>query len=426
MPGSPPTAPRGFWPALLAINVLWAVAGVHRYLTSVFLGASTILDDFQITATAAGLLAAIYFPVYGLTQLPSGVLADHRSPRQILAYSSLGLLASSLAFALAPTLELAVVARALVGFTSGFVWLASLKLFLLMGRERYSRLIGTLVVAGNVGGMLALLALPPLLGVWPWRVVTVVAAVPMLALAALFWLAPLPDVARPPSSFWPAMRDGLRACLVILRDLRFWPIYLTAIIWNGAHFGLVTWLPRYARDALGQERATVGTLAALIPIGLVIAGYVVGWLYQRFGARGAWLFYGSAMLYTLLLVLLAVVGAAATSPVLLYAVTLALGMLFSAYFTSMSLLVNFVPAERLGAATGLLNGSGFGPAFLTPWLMGFVLDLVDRPTAAPWSYSHAAFGAALALLAILMGTALLVGWWLHRLTQPIAKRATQG
>ncbi|MBI4507778.1 MAG: MFS transporter, partial [Chloroflexi bacterium] len=421
-----PAVPRGFWTALLAINALWTAAGVHRYLTSAYLGASTMLDDFQITATAAGLLAAIYFPIYGLTQLPSGVLADHRSPRQILAYSSLGLFASSLAFALAPTLEWAVVSRGLVGFASGFVWLASLKLFLLAGHERYSRLIGTIVVAGNLGGMLALLALPPLLGVWPWRALTVAAALPMLGLAAVFWLAPVPDVERAQSRFWRAMGDGLRACVVVLRDLRFWPIYLTAIMWNGAHFGLVTWLPRYARDALGQERATVGTLAALIPFGLVVAGYIAGWLYQRFGKRGAWLFYGSAALYTTLLVLLAVLGAGTSSPLLLYVVVLALGMLFSGFFASMSLLVNFVPPERLGAATGLLNGSSFGPAFATPWLMGFVLDLVDQPTAAPWTYSHAAFGAALGLLAVLTGTALLAAWWLHRLAQPIARRATQG
>lgn len=416
-------APAGFWAAVLAIHALWTVAGVHRFLASVLLGASTILDDFGITATAAGLLAGIYFPVYGLVQIPSGVLADYRSPKRILLASSLFLLLSSTAFALAPTFELAVIARGIVGFASGFVWLPGLKLFLLAGRERYSRLIGGLVAAGNVGGMIALLALPLLLQALSWRWVTALAAAPALVLAVVFLLTPVPEPPRSGHGLWQPIVDGLRSSLAFLGNVRFWPIFLVATMWNGAHFGLVTWLPRYARDVLGLDRSAVGTLAALVPLGLVISGYVAGWLYQRFGPHGSRLFYGAAALYIVLLVALASLGPMALPRAVVYVVVLGLGMLFSCFFLALSLLVNIVPPERLGAASGLLNGASFGPAFAAPWLMGFIMDIIDQPAGTTWTYSPLAFAGALSLPALLMGGALLAAWTLRRSVGSVKKLA---
>lgn len=417
--------PAGFWTAVFTIHLLWIVAGVHRFLASIVLGASTILDDFGITATAAGLLGGIYFPVYGLVQIPSGVLADYRSPQRILFASSLFLFGSSLAFALAPTFELAVAARGLVGFASGFIWLPALKLFFLAGQARYSRLIGALAVAGNIGGVVALLGLPMLLATWSWRWVTAITAAPALALAVALLLTRVPDPPHGGSSPWTSIVEGLRAALTFLGNLRFWPVFLVAIMWNGAHFGLVTWLPRYARDVLGQDRATVGALAALVPIGLVLAAYGAGWLYQRSGMRGRWLFYGGAGVYTAMLIALAGIGQTALPTALVYFVVLSLGMLFSGFYLSLSLLVNIVPPERLGSASGLLNGAAFGPAFAAPWLMGFLLDLIDRPTGAAWTYSAAAFAGALSLPAALMAGALAAAWLLQRRAQAIAGRTAQ-
>jgi predicted MFS family arabinose efflux permease len=409
----------GFWAAILAIQALWGVAGIHRFLASVLLGASTILDDFGITATAAGLLAGIYFPVYGVVQIPSGILADYRSPKRIILVSSLFLFLSSVAFALAPTFELAVIARGIVGFASGFIWLPALKLFLLTGHDRYSRLIGALAVAGNVGGMVALLGLPALLQVWSWRWVTVLTAVPALALALALLLTPVPEAPRG-GGLWQPLASGLRAAVTFLGNLRFWPIFLVAIMWNGAHFGLVTWLPRYARDVLGQDRATVGLLAALVPLGLVLAGYAAGWLYQRLGPRGSTLYYSAGVVYTGLLVAFAASGQMAVPLALVFVIVLGLGMFFSGFYLSLSLLVHIVPSERLGAASGLLNGAAFGPAFATPWLMGFILDLVDRPVTIPWTYSAQAFTGALSLPAALMASALLAALVLRRRAQAIA------
>ena len=70
---------------------------------------------FDIPAAVLGTLAATYFYVYTLLQIPVGVLADTLGPRRILAAGSLVAAAGSLAFALAPTWEIAAAGRTLVG-----------------------------------------------------------------------------------------------------------------------------------------------------------------------------------------------------------------------------------------------------------------------------------------------------------------------
>src|SRR5438046_2408027 len=139
------------------MGLLWVAVQVHRQLLPALLGASPILRDFDITADRAGLLAAIYFPIYGLMQVPSGLVADRGALRRLLVGSCLFLALAGVAFALAPTLGLAIVARALVAVASSLFWVPGLKLCLQLAPRRYGRSVGVLVAAGSVGGVAALI-----------------------------------------------------------------------------------------------------------------------------------------------------------------------------------------------------------------------------------------------------------------------------
>ena len=74
-----------------------------------------------------GTLAATYFYVYTVLQIPVGVLADTLGPRRILAAGSLVAGIGSLAFALAPTWEIAAAGRTLVGIGVSVAFIAILK-----------------------------------------------------------------------------------------------------------------------------------------------------------------------------------------------------------------------------------------------------------------------------------------------------------
>src|SRR5512136_3258365 len=69
--------------------------------------ASELTRAFAINSAVLGTVAATYFYVYTLLQIPVGVLADTLGPRRILAVGSLVAGLGSLLFALAPAWEIA-------------------------------------------------------------------------------------------------------------------------------------------------------------------------------------------------------------------------------------------------------------------------------------------------------------------------------
>src|SRR5512135_1768590 len=76
----------------------------HRTAPAAIAGELT--RAFAINAAVLGTLAATYFYVYTILQIPVGVLADTLGPRLILSIGSLVAAAGSLLFALAPAWEI--------------------------------------------------------------------------------------------------------------------------------------------------------------------------------------------------------------------------------------------------------------------------------------------------------------------------------
>src|SRR5580765_4401241 len=98
---------------------------VHRTAPAAIAGELT--RDFAINSTVLGTLAATYFYVYTVLQIPVGVLADTLGPRWLLTGGSLVAAAGSFVFALAPTWEVAAAGRTLVGIGVSVAFLAILK-----------------------------------------------------------------------------------------------------------------------------------------------------------------------------------------------------------------------------------------------------------------------------------------------------------
>src|SRR5678816_2759779 len=85
---------------------------VHRTAPAAIAG--ELVRAFAINATTLGTLAATYFYVYTILQIPVGVLADTVGPRKLLSGGALVAGTGSLVFALAPSWEIAAAGRTLV------------------------------------------------------------------------------------------------------------------------------------------------------------------------------------------------------------------------------------------------------------------------------------------------------------------------
>src|SRR5512136_124123 len=134
--------------------------------------AGELARAFAINGALLGTLAATYFYVYTLLQIPVGVLADTLGPRRILAVGSTIAGLGSLAFALAPTWEVAAAGRTLVGIGVSVAFIAILKISALwFPANRFATLNGVTMFAGNLGAVVAGAPLAWLVTQVSWRTV---------------------------------------------------------------------------------------------------------------------------------------------------------------------------------------------------------------------------------------------------------------
>jgi MFS family permease len=221
-------------------------------------------DEFELSKTGAGILAAAYPAGTFAGALPSGWLAARWGvkPTLLLGLSMLG--TSSLVFAFAQHIVLLDAARFVQGFGGACMWAAGMAwLVSASPPERRGELIGSALGAAIVGVLLG-----PVLGgaasvLSPAAVFSAVAVV-AAALAAWGWT--MPGVAPEDASPLGALRSAFRRPAVLAG---FWLFTLPAVF-----AGVVEVLAPLRLDELGASGAAIGAVflisaaveAALSPV----------------------------------------------------------------------------------------------------------------------------------------------------------------
>jgi MFS family permease len=221
-------------------------------------------DEFELSKTGAGILAAAYPAGTFAGALPSGWLAARWGvkPTLLLGLSMLG--TSSLVFAFAQHIVLLDAARFVQGFGGACMWAAGMAwLVSASPPERRGELIGSALGAAIVGVLLG-----PVLGgaasvLSPAAVFSAVAVV-AAALAAWGWT--MPGVAPEDAGPVGALRSAFRRPAVLAG---FWLFTLPAVF-----AGVVEVLAPLRLDELGASGAAIGAVfliaaaveAALSPV----------------------------------------------------------------------------------------------------------------------------------------------------------------
>lgn len=108
-----PEQMRWRWLALGVVAVAFILSFFQRFAPAGI--AQDLAASFGTTAASLGLLAATYFYVYTVMQIPTGILADTLGPRRIVALGGIVGGIGSLLFGFAPSFELALAGRTLIG-----------------------------------------------------------------------------------------------------------------------------------------------------------------------------------------------------------------------------------------------------------------------------------------------------------------------
>lgn len=213
---------RWRWLVFIVVIGAYLLSFFHRVAPTGI--AQDLAASFHINAAALGLLAATYFYIYTIIQIPAGVLADTLGSRKILTMGGLIAGVGSLIFGSTAHYEWALFGRTLVGLGVSVVFVAMLKLIAeWFPPQRFASTVGIALLLGNIGSVFAGTPLSMLVQHVGWRIVFIVAGIMSLlfGLISMFVIQDRPQhIANAPKAqqthWWIDLKQ-------VLRNRATWP-----------------------------------------------------------------------------------------------------------------------------------------------------------------------------------------------------------
>ena len=356
--------------------------------------------EFGVDEAAAGWSIGVFAFAYGVAQMFYGPLADRHGKLQVAALAAIACGLANVATAIAPSLELLLLGRALAGATAAAIipqcmaWIGDTVAY----EERQETLARFLL--GTVFGTVAGQALSGVFAdYWTWRASFWLLAILFAGSGVILWLTKLDK---------PAAGAGRVSFSSSLRGVMSVPwarLVLWVVLAEGALvFGALAYTPAYLIERFGVSPAVAGTSAAVFGLGGMVFLATAKRLLARLGEHGLALT-GGLSLAGAFLVLLATPDWRAAPPAALLA---GFGF-YMLHNTLQTHATQMVPAMRGAAVAMFASALFFGQAL--------------GAAAGGWFTDTHRFGWLLALSAL--GVAAL-GWWFGRAIKRQAIKAQAG
>jgi MFS family permease len=400
------------WPKFLGNRWLVFALAAGAFWLSFFhrVAPAAIADDLQrsfaIGGAMLGALAATYYVIYTLMQVPTGVLNDTVGPRRVLAAGCVIAGVGSLLFAAADSVTTAIIGRALAGLGVSVAFVSMLKLAAEWFHEsRFATITGIGAMIGLTGALAAATPLAWAVTQVSWRVVFAAAGLASLLLAVAIALI-VRD--RPGGSAAErrveSPRDAVRwreGLELVARNPATWPCFWFGFGMSGSYMTFVSlWAVPYFVHGYGMSAIEATQHTSVMLVCLALSQGVIGALSDRLGRRRP-LIVASALAY--LACWVAWLAGAAALPGAGYAVSAVMGLSVCGMTLSWVCAKELNPSRYSGIAISLVNTSGFLAVGLLQPLVGW---LIDRG-AAGGAHSAATYMPGMALLAACAGIALV-------------------
>ena len=346
-------------------------------------------SDLGISDVQAGLLPAALFLSAVVTMLATATLADRIGAKRMNVFGVGFSLASNLLFAIGPTYETLLVAKAIGGIGSGMAFVGGVRYIagLYLGaRSHFGQ--GVYGAGYPLGSALGLQLMPPLaLAFGGWRGAFVASSAILLAVLVVYaWRAPTVPRAVVPGDIRDALRDG-----------NSWWCFVE----HAAGFGLAlatgSWISVYILREFDTSLVLAGALGAFVLIAGLFMRPLGGWLIARERATTVALMRASQVLNLGGLALLALPGR--PLPVALaggVAVGVGVALPYAAVFNTAAASLPRAP----GAAQSLTATGGTFGALVGAPVMGAAIERLG-------------FSAAWVVIAIVPLAALIGTFFMH-------------
>ena len=398
---SKPSLPK--WRLILSVFLPFAAGYYLAYLFRTINAAISpaLVSDFGLDAAETGLLASIYFLVFGLTQLPIGVLLDRLGPRRVQGVLLVIAAGGATLFGTASSFPELLVARAMIGLGVAGSLMAGLKAIVTwFPRERVALANGWMIMLGSFGAVTATAPTDWLLNYLGWRSLFEILTIGTVTVGGLIYMvvperiadSEIATSARKPLTLWSIYSDP--------RFLRVAPLSAACI---GSAWALQSlWASAWLTDVEGFDRQSRVAQMFLMAVGLSLGALLLGAVADRLrkqNIRTEVLLGGVGALFVV--AELALVLRIPLPSLLPWSIVSIAG---AATVLSFAVIADYFPREFAARANGALNLVHFGWAFIVQYGIGLV---VGQWPSQDGHYPVAAYQAAFGLSLVLQAAALV-------------------
>jgi predicted MFS family arabinose efflux permease len=341
--------------------------------------AQDLAASFQTSAASLGVLAATYFYVYTIMQVPTGILVDTLGPRRILFFGGMIAGGGSLLFGMAVTLDGALAGRTLIGLGVSVVFIAMLKIIAVWFEEhRFASVVGLSMLLGNLGSVLAgsplsWMAQSTTAG---WRGVFIGVGIISLILGALAWVLvrDRPDTAMQRNSPAPTFDRTmiLTGLLRVLKNRATWPAAAINAGLSGSFFAFGgLWATPFLTQGLGMTRDIATAHLSLYFAAFAVGCLLVGTLSDRLRRRKPVIIVSSHIYGATWLVWLSGVSLPLPASFALFGL---MGLTTASFTLSWACAKEVNPPQLSGMSTSVTNMGGFLMGALLQPAVGWIMD----------------------------------------------------
>jgi sugar phosphate permease len=416
---SDPSRRRWLLWGILALAFL--LVNVYRLSTAVISG--ELMNALGTTGAQLGTLHAVFFLVYALMQIPTGILVDRVGPRLTAAGGAVVMNLGAIWFALATTYGSAFGGRLLIGLGGSAIFVSLLRFCANWYRvEEFGTMNGVSFAVGGIGGVLATTPFAVAVELAGWRTTLLglglfgllVAGATVALVRDSAERAGLPPIEDVPEQSRLSIAEIREFTGRVTADRWTWAASVLLYCTGGVNLTLVgLWGIPYVVQVYGVSVTTASTITLLGGVGAVVGPPAFGRLSDTADRRTEVIVCG-AVVHTSAVGLVAVVG---DPPLLLVGVVFfLLGSLLGAFVLTYPMIQRRYDDRASGIALGTINGASFFGAASFPTLMGWALDIywtgeyIDGTRVYTMTGYRVAFGIGAAAGIVAIGCAL----WLHR------------
>jgi len=363
--------------------------------------------DFSATAAQVTNISAVFMYVYAFTQLIAGLAADKFGGIRTIFWGGLLLCIGSLIFPVCSNMGLLLLGRVLVGLGCGTIYLAIVKELDRLYPEKFTSILGMVILLGYTGSILGGLPLSKAVTVINWRwafvVVGILTLIGYLGFVYCKKHVKKTSVRREKLSlfpFWVVIRNRNCRWLLIAGGVGYAVYYLMLAVMG----------KKLLEDICGTSPTVAGGCVSLM---VIVAGgmnYLVGYLSSRCGnLRKPFLF--ATLACCLLGAVLGLIGLPLKAGSWYYILVMQL-FAASAGFSPVtnSLMREYNPPQYTGSGASVLNFVAYLAVAICGNLAGWLMDVFSAGkivTEKVVIYPAASY-AAVFILSLLIAVLALV------------------